>query len=332
MKNRHLITRRALIGASALGLWSARYAWAQTSIADRYPDKPIRLIPFGSAGGPIDVIARAYADKLRALWGQAIVVDAKPGASGIIAADFVAKASPDGYTILITLPLTHINVPILTPKLPYDPVRDFAPISMLAVGSPLLLARSDAPFSNLKEYVAYCKAKAGTSYGTWGIGSGAHLYGELLKRQAGIDVVHVPYKAEANNYTDLYGGQLTVTWANPGSAKAQLAAGKVKLLGVTGARRMSLFPNAPTFAEQGFSGFDVESWVGAYTTAKTPPAVVTKLTTAFQNISKQPDIKEMLQGRGFEALGSNATDFASQVKSDYPKIAELIKAAGVTAE
>src|SRR5262249_49750466 len=157
----------------------------------------------GTAGGPIDTLARLYADKLKARWNQAVIVEAKPGASGTIAADFVAKSPPDGHTVLMTLPLTHINNAILQPKLPYDPLRDFQPLSQLATGGPMLIARADAPYGNVTEFIAWAKAHPPVTYGTWGIGSNAHLFGELLNRQNALGLVHVPYKAEAAAHADM---------------------------------------------------------------------------------------------------------------------------------
>ncbi len=304
-------------------------AQVQVQVQD-YPSRTIRIVPFGSAGGPIDRLARVYAEKLAQRLGQAVIVDAKPGASGIIAADAVAKAPPDGYTILMTLPLTHINAAILNPKLPYDPVKDFEPLTMVGTGGPLLLARADAPYANLKEYAAFVKAKPGTSYGPWGIGSGAHLFGELFERQIRADLVHVPYKAETQNFSDLYGGVLDVTWANPGTARSQ--GSKTKVLGMTGTRRMSLFPNAATFAEQGYPGFDIDSWIGLYAPAKTPAAVLDKLSTALREITKLPDVRERLLETGFEPLGNSPQDFAARYRADLPRLAELIKAAGIKPE
>ncbi len=302
------------------------------SRAQGYPLRPIRLIPFGAGGGPIDIIARLYGEKLQQLWGQPVVVDPKPGASGILAADAVAKAAPDGHTLMITLPLTHINVAVLNPKLPYDPVADFTPLTMVATGSPLLLTRSDAPFSTLAEFVAFAKGKPGTSYGTWGIGSGAHLYGELLKRQAGIELVHVPYRAEAMAFNDLFGGLLAASWGNSGSARVQQQAGKIKVLGVAGARRMSLFPYTPTFGEQGFTGFDVDSWIGLYGPAKLPVAVADKLVAALRDITRLPDVQARLLELGFDPLGNTPAEFMAKYRADYPRMAELIRAAGVTAQ
>ena len=308
-------------------------AGAQTSAQPPFPSRVIRIVPFGTGGGPIDVIARVYAEKLQQRWGQSVIVDAKPGASGIIAADFVAKAAPDGHTVMFTLPLTHVNVAILQPKLPYDPVRDFTPLSMLATGGPMVVARANAPYNNLKEFVEFArKQPKPLNYGTWGSGSSAHLFGELLQRQTGANLVHVPYKAEAAVHNDLFGESLDFAWANPSTARAQTQAGKMKVLAIAGTRRVSTMPNVPTFAEQGFKGFDLDSWIGVYAPAKTPQAIVEAWTAALREITALPDVSARLTAFGFEPLGNTPTQFAELVKADYPRVAELIKAAGVTAE
>ncbi|MFM8768600.1 MAG: Bug family tripartite tricarboxylate transporter substrate binding protein, partial [Rubrivivax sp.] len=174
--------------AAAFGLLAVAAPRAQVT----FPSRLVRIVPFGSAGGPIDTLARAFAEKLQARWGQTVIVDAKPGASGIIAADFVAKAAPDGHTVMFTLPLTHVNVPILQSKVPYDPVRDFTPLSMVATGGPMLVARADAPFGDVQGLVDFAKRQTRPlNYGTWGTGSSAHLFGELLRRQTGASLTHV---------------------------------------------------------------------------------------------------------------------------------------------
>lgn len=324
------VRRRALValGAAALALPGGT-AWAQAN-ANAFPSRVIRIVPFGTAGGPIDAIARVYADRLQQRWGQSIIVDAKPGASGIIAADAVAKAAPDGHTVIVTLPLTHINNAILQPKLPYDPVKDFEPISQLALGGPMLVARADAPYGNLKEFVAFAKTKSNLTYGTWGNGSAAHLMAELLKRQTGLALIHVPYKAEAAAHNDLFGGQLDFAWANPATARAQVQGGRMKVLGIAASGRVSTLPDVKTFAEQGFAGFDLDSWIGVYAPAKTPPAVLAKWNEALREITKMPEVREKLAGFGFEPLGNTAAQFKASYAADYPRVAELIKAAGVT--
>lgn len=323
-------TRRRALGTLGAGLAAlALPAFAQTP---HFPNRVVRIIPFGSGGGPMDTIARVYAEKLKARWNQPVIVEAKPGASGTIAADTVAKATPDGYTVLLTLPLTHINNVVLQPKLPYDPVKDFEPLSQLATGGPMLIARASAPFSNVREFVAYARAHPGISYGTWGNGSNAHLFGELLARQNKLDLVHVPYKAEAAAHNDMFGEALGVAWANPATARGLAQAGRIKVLGITGRQRVRSMPDVPTFTEQGFPGFDLDSWIGVYAPAKTPQPVLDEWSTALREITKMPDIQERLAGFGFEPLGSTPAEFRASYKADFPRVADLIKAAGVTPE
>ena len=317
------------LGAGLLAI-GASPLWAQ---APGFPNKVIRIVPFGTGGGPIDSIARVYGDKLQARWSQSVVVDPKPGASGILAADFVAKAAPDGHTVLFTLPLTHVNNHILQAKLPYHPVNDFQPLSMLATGGPMLVARANAPYSNVSEFIEYAKKQPkGLTYGTWGTGSTAHLFGELLKRQTGANLIHAAYKAESAAHNDLFGEVLDFAWANPSTARNQTQGGKMKVLGITGTSRVSAMPNVPTFKEQGFNGFDIDSWISVYAPARTPQPVVEAWTAALREITAMPDVAARLTAFGFEPLGNTPAQFAERYKADYPRMAELIKAAGVTAE
>ena len=326
------ISRRSFSTAMGAGLASlaARPLLAQTAAA--FPNKVIRIVPFGTAGGPIDVLARVYGEKLQQRWGQSVIVEPRAGASGIIAADFVAKSAADGHTVLMTLPLTHVNNAILMPRLPYDPVKDFAPLSMLATGGPMLVARANAPFGNLRQFVDYASKQERMTYGTWGNGSSAHLFGELLTRQSGAKLVHVPYKAESAAHNDLFGESLDFSWANPSTARGHTQAGKMKVLGIAGTRRVSTMPDVPTFAEQGFKGFDVDSWIGVYAPGKTPQPVIDVWVAALREITAMPDIRARLTGYGFEPLGNTPAEFMQVYRADFPRVAELIKAAGVTAE
>jgi tripartite-type tricarboxylate transporter receptor subunit TctC len=322
-----MFSRRSVLAAVAAAAWLP--AGAQQA---PFPSRPVRIVPFGTGGGPIDTLARVYGDKLAARWGQPVVVDAKPGASGIIAADFVAKAAPDGHTVMFTLPLTHVNNHILQAKLPYDPVKDFQPLSMLATGGPMLVARGNAPYANVAEFIAFAKTKGRMTYGTWGTGSTAHLFGELLRRQTATDLVHVAYKSEAAAHNDLFGEAIDFAWANPSTARNHTQAGKLKVLGIAGTGRVSTMPNVPTFKEQGFQGFDIDSWIGVYAPAKTPEPVVQAWTTALREITAMPDVQARLTAFGFEPLGNTPAQFMERYRADYPRMAELIKAAGVTAE
>ena len=327
------MTRRAwvvsLTGSAAL-LCAAATAVAQV---EGFPNRPVRIIAFGTSGGVIDGIARMYGEKLRERWKQPIIVEAKPGASGTIAADFVARAAPDGHTILFTLSLTHINNVVLQKNIPYDPVKDFEPLSQLAVGGPAVIAPASAPYNDVRELVAYAKTKPdGVTYGTWGTGSGAHLMGELLARQTGAKLVHVPYKAESAAHLDMFGGSLDVAWANPGTARNHLRSSKIKVLGLTGTRRLQVLPGVPLLTEVGFKGFDLDSWVGAYAPAKTPKAILNEISMALRDATRSPDIVARWIDLGFEPLGNTPEEFARNHVADFPKWVEIIKAAGVTPE
>ena len=322
--------RRVLATLSALPVASvmSRPAWASN-----FPARLVRMVPFGSAGGPIDTLARVYAEKLQARWGQAVIVEPKPGASGILAADAVARSAPDGHTVLFTLPLTHVNVPILQSKVPYDPVRDFTPLSMVATGGPMLVARADAPFDDVKSFVEFArKQPRPLNYGTWGNGSAAHLFGELLQRQTGTRLTHVPYKAEAAVHNDLFGGALDFAWANPATARGQVQAGKMKALAIAGTRRVSVMPQVATFTEQGFGGFDLDSWIGIFGPARLPADIQATWVQALREITALPDVTQRLTTFGFEPLGNTPAQFAERFQADYPRTAELIRAAGLTAE
>ena len=321
-------TRRQVLGGGIAALAAA----ALPARAQAFPSRPIRIVPFGTAGGPIDTLARVYADKLSARFGQPVIVDPKPGASGIIAADFVAKAAPDGHTVLFTLPITHINNAILQAKLPYDPVKDFQPLSMVATGGPMLVAPAGAPYDNVRDFVAFAKKKGRMTYGTWGNGSTAHLMGELLKRQTGTELVHVAYKSEAAAHLDMFGGAIDFAWANPATARNQSQAGKMKPLAIAANERVSILPNVPTFKEQGFQGFDLESWIGVYAPAKTPEPVVQAWVAALREATALPDVRGKLATFGFDPLGNTPEQFIERYRADYPRMAELIKAAGVSVE
>jgi tripartite-type tricarboxylate transporter receptor subunit TctC len=326
----HVIDRRAALwrlGAAGLAL-GQHAAWAD----DGYPNKPIRLVPFGTAGGPIDAIARVYGEALKQRWNQPVVVDAKPGASGIVAADFVAKAAPDGYTLMLTLSLTHTTVPLLQQKVPYDPVRDFQPLTKIATGGPMFVVPASAPPNNLKEFVDWARAKGRVTYGTWGNGSAAHLFGELFKRHTGAPLEHVPYKGEAAAHLDMFGGVLDTAWANPATARTHLQAGKIKVLGIIGSRRVGTIPSVPTFTEQGFDGFALDSWMGFFAPARTPAPVVDKLAAALREITQSSELRSKLLDMGFEPAGTTPDAFASDIKTQYPVWAGLVKAAGVMPE
>lgn len=320
----------------ALRCW---LAWASLLLvttagwAQEFPTGTVKVIVWVTPGGSIDTLTRMIVEKLGQRWNRSVVVENKPGASGIIASEFVAKAQPDGHTLLVTINTSHINVPILQTKIPYDPVRDFTPVSQLAIGSVVLLAPSGHPANTVAELVAWAK-KRGTpvNYGSWGIGSSAHLFGAQLKHVSGVDFTHIAYKGEMPAIIDMLGGTLDVTFAGGGTARAQLAGGKVKVLGITGPRRIQALPGVSTFAEQGLTGFELAGWVGVYAPAKTPKNVVRKISADLAEVIRTPDLQARMIDNGFEPVGSTPEQFEALYRDEFPKWAELIKGSGAKPE
>ena len=308
--------------------------WTGMATAQTFPSKPVRIVPFGTAGGPVDILARMYAERLRVRWNQPVIVEPKPGASGTLAADLVAKSPPDGTTFLFTLSLTHINNAILQKNIPYDPFRDFEPVTLLAYGyGPALLAPAGAPFNDVRGLVAYLKSRpAGMTYGTWGTGSTPHLFSEMLAMKQGIKLVHVPYKGEAAAHLDLFGGALDLAWANTGTARTHLKAGKVKVLGATGARRSDVLPDTPLMGEQGFEGFEITTWMAIFAPAKTPKPIVNELYAALRDATQAPEITARWHDIGFEPAATTPEELARVHRADYPKWEAIIKQVGIPPE
>lgn len=302
---------------------------AAPGVAQEYPSRPVSLIVWTAPGGTIDMLSRMIAEKLSQRWGHPVIVENKPGASGIPASDHVAHAPADGHTLLVTITTTHVNNPLLRAKLPYDAQRDFEPVSQLATGSVTLIAPASYSADNVAGLVAMAKRSGKTvSYGSWGIGSSAHLFGQLLAQKTGVDMNHIVYKGEMPAIADMLGGHLDVTFAGGGTARTQLAGGKIKVLGITGPRRIRALPDVPTFAEQGLAGFELAGWVGVFAPAKTPAALVKKISTALAEVVATPDIQARMIDNGFEPVGSTPEAFATLYRSEYPQWAVLIKASG----
>ena len=313
------------------GLALAGAAVAQPSAA--WPTKPIRLVSPFNPGGAIDVLNRVIAEKLGPRLGQQVYVDALPGANTIKGADVVAKAPPDGYTFMITTMSTHVNNTVLFAKLPYDAARDFTPITQVSLGSVLLVAPANAPYADLKGFVAWAKQqKRPISYGSWGIGSSAHVYGEILVNNFGMSLNHVPYKGEVPAVTDVIGGSLDVTFSSPVGAKPHVASGRLKALGMTGPQRSAAMPEVPTFAEQGFSGFDLAVWVAAYAPPGTPKPIVDRLQREIAAVIRLPDVTQKMVEQGQTPLGNTPDEFAAAFAKDAPRWITLIKASGAKPE
>ncbi len=298
-----------------------------------WPSKPIRLVSPFNPGGAIDVLNRIIAEKLSQSLGQTVYVDAIPGANTIKGAEVVAKAPADGYTFMITTMSTHVNNTVLYKKLPFDPVKDFAPITQVSLGSVLLTASGTAGYTDMKGFVAWAKQQnRPISYGSWGIGSSANVYGEILAKDYGVSLTHVPYKGELAAITDVIGGSLDVTFASPVGAKPQVQSGKLKALGMTGPARSAAMPEVATFAEQGYKGFELPIWVAAYAPAGTPKPIVERLQKEIAAVIRMPDVLPRMIDQGQTPLGNTPDEFATAFARDAPKWIEYIRASGAKAE
>lgn len=312
----------ALGGAAALASWPARGDGT-------YPGRPLRLVVPYPAGGGADTIARLIGQQLTQAWKQPVVVDNKPGASGILGNDIVAKAAPDGYTLLLAI-TAMIQSPSLYRKMPYNVERDFLPVSLVARSSDLFVVPSRVPARTLAEFIALAKASPGKlSYGSYGNGTSSHLHGEQFKIQAGIDIVHIPYKGAAPLVSDILGGQVDSAFVDVTSANSYLAGGKFRVLGITGTQRHAALPAVPTFAEAGLSGFEPNGWFGIFLPAGTPRAVADRLAAEIGRIVKQPEVSQRLAAMGLQPVASSPAELATVVSNDTPKWAEIVRTARI---
>ena len=322
------IDRRAALGLLFAAALPAAFA------QDAYPDKPVKFVNWSNPGGNLDIVGRVLADNASRKWGQPVVTDNRVGASGLIATDYVAKSRPDGYTILITSSTGQLTNALVRLKLPFDPVKDFEPISLLVAGNLGLMAAASAPYNNLKELVEYAR-KSGKplTYGTPGRGTSSHLYGEAFGRQAGIGLTHVPYKGgELGAVADIIGGNLDLTLISQGNAKTQSQTGRVKVIAMSGAERTKALADVPTFEEQGFKGFGLAGWIAAYVPAGTPKPVIAKISSSFQEILRQPDVVSRLDGLGYEIIGGTPEELRAFYQAEYSRFAILVKNAGIVPE
>ena len=318
------LTRRlALTALSSLALLGAGATQAQPA----YPSQPIKFIVPYPAGGATDVLARMVAQKMQDNWQQTVVVENKPGAGGTIGNNQVAKSPADGYTVLFSIVALVQQIPLM--KLPYDPLKDFAPISRVAISPSVLAAAPTLPINTLPEFIKMVKAEPGKhSIGSYGPGTSAHLQGALLNMQAGLDLMHVPYQGGAPLVTAMMGGQLSSAFLDAGSSKQHLP--KFKLLGVTGTERLSWLPNVPTLKEQGLNSYEPMGWFGLFLPAATPKAVVDKFSAETQRILKLPDVREKIEAMGLIPGGETQENFAKVIKTDAEIYARIIRDAKIT--
>ncbi|TMS58443.1 tripartite tricarboxylate transporter substrate binding protein [Imbroritus primus] len=318
----------ALIGAAAFGV-----AATPAIAADKYPNKPVTIIVPFSAGGTTDILARIVGVKLGETLGETVIIDNRPGAGGNIGAAMVAKAKPDGYTLLMGTVGTHAINQTLYPKLNFDPIKDFAPLTRVANLPNLLVVHPSVPAKNVQELIAYAKANPGKlNFGSSGNGSSIHLSGELFKNMTGIDMQHVPYKGSAPAVTDLLGGQISMMFDNMPSAIQHVKSGKLRPLAVTTAKRSPALPNVPTIAESGVKGYEATSWFGLLAPAGTPPAIINRLNADLVKILAMPDVKKQMAEQGAEAYSETPAAFAGFIKSETAKWAKVVKASGAVVD
>ena len=295
-----------------------------------YPTKPIRIVVAYTPAGATDILARTIGQKLTEAWGQAVIIDNRPGANGNIGTEYAAKATPDGYTLLMVTAGTHGINPGLYRKLGFDAVKDFAPVSLVAMVPNVFVVNNGVPSKDLKEFIAYAKANQGKlNYGSPGNGSTAHLSMELFKSMTGIQMVHVPYKGSAGVLADLIGGQIVVTMDNMPPYVPQVKAGKIRALAVSPARRSPALPDVPTVAEAGVPGYDSGAWFGLVAPANTPKDLVAKLSRETARILKLPDVSARLADLGAESVGGTPEQFSAHIKAEIAKWAKVIRDANV---
>jgi tripartite-type tricarboxylate transporter receptor subunit TctC len=301
--------------------------------AQAYPVKPIKLVVGFTPGGGVDINARLLASKLTELLGQQVIVDNRPGAGGNIGADIVAKAPPDGYTILLTTNATIVINPHLS-RLPYDPVRDFAPVSQVATLPFVLLVHPTLPVKSVPELIALAKSKPGAlNYGSSGGGGGAHLGGEMMKTAAKIDMTHVPYKGAAPALVALLSGEVQFMFVSILTATPLIESGRVRAIAVSGLKRSPALPNVPAVAETpGLAGFETDLWYGMLAPAKTNPRIVDKLYRETKKILFQPEFRGRYEPTGTQMVGSSPAEFAATIKKDLVKWGEVIKTAHIKLE
>lgn len=319
------------LAAVALGVVACD-GHAQTAAPAAFPEKPIRLIVPLPPGGGADAMARTLAPRLTELWGHTLVIDNRGGAGGVLGVSLAAKAPPDGYTIMSGY-MAPISVNVSLVKLPYDPVRDLAPITLAAVAQNVMTVHPGVPATSVKELIAALRAKPGQyNYASAGSGSSPHLTAELFKQMTQTSMNHVPYKGAGPALTDVIAGQVALYIGSMPASIPHIKSGRVRALAVTGARRSPALPDTPTVSESGVAGFESIQWYGFLAPAKTPAAILDRLQRDFTAALTNPGVKERLLPQGFEVIGSSREEFGKYIRDDIAKWAKVIAAAKIRAE
>ena len=324
MKRKSVVVITALLAAALSA--------SQPSLAQTYPDHLIKIVVPTSAGGGNDAMARIVGNKLAERLKQPVIIENKSGANGAIASEFVAKSPADGYTLLFGYIATHGINPVLS-KVPYDPVKDFAPVAMIAEAQQVLVVSPSVKANSVAELIALAKSKPGSiSYASAGNGTAPHIAGELFKQLAGVEMLHVPYKGSAPALTDTLGGTTQVMFPSLVAANQFIKAGKLRGLAVTGTKRSTLFPALPTVAEAGVPGFGITQWYGFFAPAKTPPAIVDRLNREIVAIMKDPDTQKKFADQGADVSTSTPAEFGTFVQAELAKWGKVIKQGKITAD
>ena len=318
----------AALGAFALAGLAPRDALAQG--AQAYPSRGIKIIVPFPPGGLNDVVARSIGLKLTERWGQPVIAENRPGGGTIIGTEAVAKAAPDGYTLLLSS-LAHAINPTFFKQLPYEPVKSFAPITLIGSSPFILIVRPGLPARNLREFIALAKAKPGLTYGSTGNGGSSHLMGEMLKSMAGIDIVHVPYKGLSPALTDLIGGQIDFTFGSYASVGAHIKAGRVRALAVSSARRLTVMPELPAIAEAGYPDYDANPWWGLVAPAGTPAPVIATINAETTRILKLPEVAQPLREEGIEVIASTPAEYAQHFERELKRWGAIVRSSGAQA-
>ncbi len=319
MKALRFLAAAALVAVAPLALHAA----------EPFPGKQIRFVVPYPPGGPLDTVARLLGQKASASIKQHVVVDNVPGAGGNIGAGTVARAAPDGYTILMGAVATHAINPTLYPTIPYDAEKDFIAVTQVASTPNVLVVNPALEATSVAEFIKLAKSRPGKlNFGSGSTGSAGHLAGELFKSMAGVDMAHIPYKGAAAAMQDLIGGRVDLMFDNFASSAAQVKAGRVRALAVTTAKRSALAPELPTIAESGLPGFDISTWFGIFVPAGTPRPVVERLHDEFVKALAAPDVREKMLNLGAEPVGNTPGEFAAYMRSEAAKYAKLVKASG----